>query len=75
MQVATLLTVIGEEAREVFFTFTGWAADGDDGKIDPVLAKFEEYCQPRKNTPFERYTDSTADHKSPEKRTISTEPP
>ena len=38
-----LLTVIGEEAREVFFTFTGWAADSDDAKIDPVLAKFEEY--------------------------------
>ena len=55
VQVATLLTVIGEEAREVFFTFTGWAADGDDAKIEPVLAKFEEYCQPRKNIPFERY--------------------
>lgn len=55
VQVATLLTVIGEEAREVFFTFTGWAADGDDAKIDPVLAKFEKYYQLRKNTPFERY--------------------
>ena len=55
VQVATLLTVIGEEAREVFFTFTGWAADSDDAKIEPVLAKFEEYCQPRKNIPFERY--------------------
>ena len=55
VQVATLLTVIGEEAREVFFTFTGWAADGDDARIDPVVAKFEEYCQPRKSTPFERY--------------------
>jgi len=55
VQVATLLTVIGEEAREVFFTFTGWAADGDNAKVEPVLAKFEEYCQPRKNIPFERY--------------------
>ncbi len=55
VQVATLLTGIGEDAREVFFTFTGWTADGDDAKIQPVLEKFEEYCQPRKNIPFERY--------------------
>ncbi len=55
IQVATLLTVIGEEAREVFSTFTGWAAEGDDSKIGPVLLKFEQYCQPRKNVPFERY--------------------
>ena len=55
MQVATLLTVIGEEAREVFSTFSGWATDGDESKIGPVLAKFEQYCQPRKHVPFERY--------------------
>lgn len=55
VQVATLLTVIGEEAREVFSTFTNWTTDGDEAKIEPVLAKFEEYCQPRKNIPFERY--------------------
>ena len=30
VQVATLLTVIGEEAREVFFTFTGWAHEGGE---------------------------------------------
>lgn len=55
VQVATLLTVIGEEAREVFSTFSDWAAEGDESKIAPVLAKFEAYCQPRKNVPFERY--------------------
>ena len=54
-QVATLLTVIGEEAREVFSTFSGWEHDGDETKIVPVLAKFEAYCQPRRNIPFERY--------------------
>ena len=54
IQVATLLTVIGEEAREVFATFT-WATADDSGKIAPVLKKFEEYCQPCKNVPFERY--------------------
>ena len=55
VQVVTLLTVIGEEAREVYATFTDWAADGDATKIAPVLAKFEAYCKPRKNIPFERY--------------------
>ena len=55
IQVATLLTVIGEDAREVYSTFTGWAAEDDKSKIEPVLAKFEAYCQPRKNIPFERY--------------------
>ena len=51
VQVATLLTVVGEEAREVFATF-GWENVGDDQKIQPVLAQFERYC---KNVPFERY--------------------
>ena len=55
VQVAILLTVIGEEARDVFSTFTEWAKAGDNKKIEPVLAKFSQYCQPRKNVPFERY--------------------
>ena len=55
VQVATLLTVIGEEARDVYSTFTDWADEGDQDKIAPVLQKFAEYCQPRKNVPFVRY--------------------
>ncbi|XP_078354448.1 uncharacterized protein LOC144639063 [Oculina patagonica] len=61
VQVATLLTVIGEEAHDVYpppgrgSTFTDWAEEGDQDKIVPVLQKFAEYCQPRKNVPFERY--------------------
>ena len=54
IQVATLLTVIGEEAREVFATFALTTAD-DSVKMAPVLKKFEEYYQPCKNVPFERY--------------------
>ncbi len=54
VQVATLLTVVGEEAREVYSTFT-WEAVGDDQKIAKALEKFELYCQPKKNIPFERY--------------------
>ena len=47
VQVATLLMVIGEEAREVFATFT-WEVDGAVSKIERVLSKLEKYCQPRK---------------------------
>ena len=52
--MATLLTVVGEEAREVFATFTD-CAEGDDEKIASVLEKFAAYCKPRKSVPFERY--------------------
>ena len=55
VQVATLLTVIGEEARDVFSTFTEWHNADDNKKIEPVLAKIAQYCQPRRNVPFERY--------------------
>ena len=53
VQVATLLTVIGDEGREIYSTFT-WD-DEDADEIEPGLTKFAEYCQPRKNIPFERY--------------------
>ena len=55
VQVATLLTVIGKDGREVYSKLRDWAQDGDDRRILPVLRKFAEYCQPRKNVPFERY--------------------
>ena len=55
VQVATLMTVIGEDAREVCSTFTDWAEEGDNQKIAPVLKKEGEYCKPCKNIPFERY--------------------
>ena len=55
VKVTTLLTVIGEDDREVYSTMRDWAHDGDDGRILPILRKFAEYCQPRKNVPFERY--------------------
>ena len=55
VQVATLLTVVGEDTREVHSTFCEWATDGDERRIQQVLRRFSEYCQPRKNVPFERY--------------------
>ena len=54
VQVATLLTVIGEDARDVYSTFD-WSDEGDKTKMTPVLQQFADYCQPRKNVPFERY--------------------
>lgn len=53
VQIATLLTVIGAEARKVFSTFT-FGGDNRD-RIQPVLESFAAYCQPLKNVPFERY--------------------
>ena len=52
VQVATLLTIIGEEARDEFSTFTDWADQDSSTKIAPVLQKFPEYCQPQKNVPL-----------------------
>ena len=54
VQVATLLTIIGEDARDVFSTFT-WESAENAKKIEPVLQQFAGYCEPRKNVPFERY--------------------
>jgi len=44
-QVATFLTIVGEQAHEVYPTLT-WNEDGDDKKINLVLEKFAKYCQP-----------------------------
>ena len=55
VQVATLWTLDGEEARAVYSTFNNLAEYGDDKKIKPVLKKLGGYCTPRKNIPFERY--------------------
>ena len=40
VQVATVLTVVGAEVRKVFTTFTDWARNTDQNKIQPVLQKF-----------------------------------
>ena len=39
----------------MYSTFNDWENDGDDKKIKPVLKKLGEYCEPRKNVPFERF--------------------
>ena len=52
-RIATLLAVIGEEALELYNTFEWTGTEGD--KIEGVLKKFEEYCQPKKNTTYARF--------------------
>ena len=54
IRVATLLTVIGDEALDVYNSFT-WNNPADNGKIEKVLEQFEHFCEPRKNTIYERY--------------------
>lgn len=53
-RVATLLTVIGNDTIDVFNTLT-WDEEGDDKKIEKVLLKLEEHCEPKKNVRYERY--------------------
>lgn len=49
-----LLSVIGDEALEVYQTFE-WEAEGDKHKPEKVLEMFEKYCIPRTNVLFETY--------------------
>ena len=53
VQVAALLTAIGPEARKVFKTWNLSATERKD--IKGVIERFDNYCNPRKNIPFERY--------------------
>ena len=51
-QVAALLTVIGPEARKVFKTWNLSPEEKKDTDIG-VIERFDNYCNPRKNIPFE----------------------
>ena len=52
--MATLFSVIGQEARAVYKTFR-WGTMLDAKNIGPVLKQFEDHCQPRRNVTLERY--------------------
>lgn len=54
IRVAAFLTVIGDQALEVYNAFT-WYSDEDKVKMDKVMERFEQYCEPHKNTIYERY--------------------
>ncbi len=53
IQCATFLHVAGAAAQQVFETLTFSAAEKD--KIDVLIQKFEDYCEPRKNKSLLRY--------------------
>lgn len=65
VQASTLLHVIGENALEIYNTFT-WAAEGDATKVDKVIEKFAEYCTPRKNVTYERHLFNTRNQRTGE---------
>ena len=58
VQSAMLLHLAGEEALEIYNTFT-WDSDGDENKVNTIMAKFEAYCNPRKNITWERHVFNT----------------
>ena len=53
-RLATLLSVIGQEAVDHYNSFE-WDIAGDDKKFDPVIAKFQGFCKGRKNLNYERF--------------------
>ncbi len=79
VQIAILLHTAGEEAQEIHSQFT--FAEGENKEDHKtVLDKFDNYCNPRKNTVFERYKFWSRAHQEDEPvdkwvkdlRTIST---
>ena len=54
IQVAVLLTCIGDDGLDVFNNFV-WANAEDKDDLKKVLQKFHDYCEPRKNSLIERY--------------------
>lgn len=52
-KIALLLTVAGRSALDMYNTFV-FTKDEKD-KYDAVIAKFEQYCTPKKNVICERY--------------------
>ena len=53
-QTAILLNIAGPEALDIYHTFT--FAEGEDANtMATVLGKFKAYCQPHRNTVFERH--------------------
>ena len=57
IQCSTLLAIAGEDAIEVFNTFT--FEEDDNDKIGPLIAKFEQHCTPKRNVTYERHVFNT----------------
>ena len=61
IKTSMLLTCIGQKGREIYETFTFDSAD-DEMKLEPVLSKFSDYCNPRKNVTILRHKFFTYRH-------------
>ena len=55
VKTSRLLTTIGENARDVYYYTFILATEGGDMKLNPVVAKFDEYFSPSKNLPYTRF--------------------
>ncbi len=53
-RIATLLSVVGQDAVDTYSTFT-YDEEGDDKKFDKVVEKFATHCKGKKNITYERY--------------------
>ena len=63
IQIATFLHVAGIPAQKVHETFT--FTNDEKDKIEPLISKFEAYCEPKKNTTVCRYLlNSRLQHES-----------
>ena len=54
VQVARLLNAAGPDAQEIHELFT-FGTDEDQSNCKTILAKFREYCRPKKNVVYERH--------------------
>ena len=54
IKIYILLTWIGQKGREIYETFA--FEPGDKMKLSPVLHKYSEFCNPRKNITILRHT-------------------
>ncbi|GAA6082352.1 transcription factor E3 isoform X1 [Tachysurus ichikawai] len=54
VQVAILLHALGEDTLDVYNTLDVAQADEAELTVDDILYAFKTYCQPKKNTVFER---------------------
>ena len=54
VKTSILLSCIGSKGREVYGTFD-FATPDDANNLDTVIAKFEQYCKPKKNITISRH--------------------
>ena len=65
IKASTFLHVIGPESLEIYNTFTFENA-GDKNKLDPIMGRFQTYCNPRNNLTYERHIFNTRNQQTGE---------